>query len=273
MCEVKKERAISASGAQGRESIDAENNAMLSTSQTGENKSFDAESKRDKEAEFDALIENEYKEQFSKKVQKIISRRLKEVKTMKEASDKNEQLVSSLMKKFNIEDGDTEKLERMIDSKMTQKNDNMQEKTAQLLRRLVAENNYLKKSREEDIRRIEMQNRAQILRNQAEETKKVYPEFDFEAQLKNPEFCRLLKVGVSVKNAYEVANIDSILDNNSKNAEKMVVDSIRTKGNRPIENGSDSSGGIILSTNVSKLTKKQRAELAKRAAKGEMIKF
>ena len=82
---------------------------------------------------------------------------------------------------------------------------------------------------------------------------------------------RLLKLGVSVKNAYEVANIDAILENNAKAAERKIVDSIRLKGNRPVENGSKGASGILLSGNASKLSRKERAELAKRAAKGERI--
>lgn len=273
MKETEKKLTISAESAQSREGIDAEKEAAFSTPHTGGDTGFAAGSSRDKEAEFDALIEGEYKEQFSKKVQKIISKRLKEVKSMKEAKDRNTQVVESLLRKFNIEDGDTEKLERMIDEQMKQDNKHTQERQTELLKRLIAENSFLKKRREEDLHNMQLRNRAQQWRTQAEETKKVYPEFDFEAQIKNPEFCRLLKVGVSVKNAYEVVNIDTILDRNSKTAERKVVDSIRSKGSRPVENGSEAHSGILLSGNASKLTKKQRAELAKRAAKGERISF
>ena len=59
----------------------------------------------------------------------------------------------------------------------------------------------------------------------------------------------------------------------AKNAEKKVVDSIRVKANRPTENGSEGGSGILLSGNASKLTKKERADLARRAAKGERITF
>lgn len=266
-----KELTISDSGAQDREGIDVGEKAVVTTPHTGEEKGFAAES-RDKEAEFEMLISGEYKKEFADRVKKIIGRRLKEVKSVKETEKKNAQIVEALMKKFNIEDGDTERLERMIDTHMTQENKNdAQEKTIELIKKLARENSYLKKSRMEDMHRIKVQSQAQKLKEQAEETKKAYSEFDFEEELKNPEFCRLLRVGVSVKNAYEVVNIDSILKSNSKNAEKMVVDSIRSKQARPVENGSDSTGGIILSSNVSKLNKKQRAELAKRAAKGERI--
>lgn len=263
------ELTISAATAVPTDGIDAEKEAALSAPQTGEG-SFDAES--EKEAEFEKLISGEYKKAFGKKVSKIISRRLKEVKEMREENEKNAQIIKMLMEKYDITDRDTQKLERMIKSDMNTTN-SFQEKNAELIRRLIAENTYLKKNREEQLRKIRERSFAQKLREQVEETKKIYRDFDLEKELKNPEFARLLRVGVSVKNAYEVTNIDKIMDKNTKEAEKHVVNSIRAKGARPVENGSSPTSGVILSSDISKLTKKQRAELAKRAAKGEMIEF
>ncbi len=224
--------AISAESAQSGDSKEAGNVAADSRLPAGE-EGLDAEDTKSKEDEFRALIEGEYKEQFNKAVQKIITKRLKEVKGMKEAT----------------------------------------EKAARVIERLLAENSYLKKEQKRRAHDTEVNSLVTEWKQQAEQTKKLYSDFDLKKELENPEFCRLLKLGVGMKTAYEVLNIDSILDKNSKNAEKMVVDSIRLKGNRPVENGSEDAGGIILSSNISKLNKKQRAELAKRAAKGEMIKF
>lgn len=229
----------SAECAQAEDNINAENKAEISTPQTGDEKSFAAGSTRDKDAEFDALIKNEYKEQFSKKVQKIISKRLREVKDLKEEN--------------------------------MRKNTQSDESREEILRRIILENNFLKKRREDELQLMKLRSEAQKLREQAAETKETYPEFDFEKEIKNPEFMRLLKIGVGVKNAYEVVNIDAILENNTKAAEKKVVDSIRLKGNRPVENGSEGAAGILLSGNASKLSRKERAELAKRAARGEKI--
>jgi len=272
MKEDNKKNTISMSAAVTGDCIDAEN-AVVSKLQSGEENSFDAESEEKKAAEFEELIKGKFKKQFSKKVQKIVKSRIKEVKELKETSDKNAEFVSALMEKFNIKDGDTEKLERMIDEMMTHENNNDKTKNTQLLRRLIAENSFLKEERDSKIRAIEARSRAEKWRKEAEETKKAYPDFDINKELENPEFCRLLKAGVGVKSAYEVLNIEAILDKNSKEAEKMVVNSIRLKGNRPVENGSDPTSGIILASNVDKLTKKQRAELAKRAARGEKIEF
>lgn len=273
MKKTKEELILSAAAAEPKDSINAGESAALGTPLAGEKDSFDAESKQTREAEFEKLIEGEFKEEFAARVKKIISRRIKEVKSMKETAEKNEKIIQMLMEKFNIADGDTEKLERMIYTQMNEKATLEKERSNELLRRLIEQNNYLKRMREDESRKAELRARRQILRTQAEETKKAYPDFDFEKQLENEEFVRLVKAGVSVKNAYEVTNIDAILESNSKNAEKMVIDSIRSKGSRPVENGSAPTSGILLSSDISKLTKKERAELAKRAAKGEKIEF
>ena len=273
MKKIKEEIILTKAAAEPKDSIDAEKEATFGMSHTGEENSFDAESTKDREAEFEELITGKYKEEFARKVHKIISRRIKEVKSMKEEAQKNARIVRMLMEKFNIEDEDTEKLERMIDTQMNTTAQLEKERSNELLQRLIAQNNYLKRMRDEEAHKALLKSRREKLRAQAEEAKKAYPDFDFEAQLKSEEFRRLIKAGVSVKNAYEVVNIDAILDKNSKNAEKMVVDSIRSKGNRPVENGSAPTGGILLSSDISKLTKKERAELAKRAAKGERIEF
>lgn len=264
--------AISAESAQSGDSKEAEKVAADSRLTPGE-EGLAAEDKRNKEDEFRALIEGEYKDQFNKTVQKIITKRLREVKTMKETAQKNTQLIETLMKKMGIEDNDSEKLERMIDDMMTQDNSKAWEKTAAIIKKLLAENSYLKEERTKQMQDSKINSLVSQWNTQAEETKKAYSDFDIKKELNNPEFCRLLRLGVGMKTAYEVLNIDAILDKNSKNAEKMVVDSIRFKGNRPVENGSEAGGGIILSSNVSRLNKKQRAELAKRAAKGERISF
>lgn len=263
------ELTISAATAVPTDGIDAEKEAAVSKPHTG-GEGFDAES--EKEAEFERLISGEYKKEFGKKVSKIISRRLKEVKEVRDENEKNAQIIKMLMEKYDITDADTQKLERMIKTDMNRTN-NLQEKNTELIKRLIAENTYLKKNREAELRLMRERAQAQKLRAQVEETKKTYSDFDLEKEIKNPEFARLLSVGVSVKNAYEVTNIDKILDKNSRDAERQVVNSIRAKAVRPVENGSSPTSGVILSSDISKLTKKQRAELAKRAAKGERIEF
>lgn len=267
-----KELAISMPSAEAGNGIDlsAVKEAENGTLQTGEKEGFAAGSEEEKTAEFEALIKGRFKKQFAARVKGIIDRRLREVKKLKDTAERNARIVKSLLEKYNLPEDNTDELERVISTENI-RTEKRPEEMENLLRRLIAENAYLRKMREEEARTLRRKNREESLRSQAEETKKKYPDFDFEKQLENKEFRRLLGLGVSVKNAYEVVNMESILENNSKNAEKSVVDSIRSKAVRPVENGAAGGGGILMAGNASALTKKEREELARRAARGEHI--
>lgn len=268
------ELAIPENGAQQGEGIDAVKKAENGNLQPGGSKeSFDAGSEKEKNAEFEKLISGKFKNQFAQRVQKIIDRRFKEVKNLKETLDKNEKIIGLLMKKYNIEDNDKEKLEKEISGEMENVKTKNESRYENIIKRLIAENVYLKGIRENEENREKAKEKAEKLRKEVEETKKEYSDFDFKEQLKNPEFVRLIKVGVSVKHAYEVTNMDALLETNAKNAEKKIVDSIRSKGVRPVENGSRSTSGMVFENNISRLTKNDRKEIAKRAARGEKISF
>ena len=59
----------------------------------------------------------------------------------------------------------------------------------------------------------------------------------------------------------------------NKSAAQQVTDNVRARGARPAENGVSSGSGFLVKSDVSKLTKKDRAEIARRAAHGEKIVF
>ncbi len=248
----------------------AEMKAEVGNPPSGE-KDLDAEGKR--AAEFEKLISGEFKKEFNERVKKIVSRRLKEVKRVKEKDERNSQIIEKLMSYYNISDNDPDQLERMINKDMENKKSITPNESERLIRRLFAENMLLRKRRGEEEKMRVLKERAQKLKSEAEETKNAYPDFDFEKELKNERFAELLRKGVNMKNAYEALNIDAILESRDKNTQKEIVDSIREKSARPVENGSDSLGGIVFEKNVSRLTKKEREKLAKRAAMGETIRF
>ena len=104
-----------------------------------------------------------------------------------------------------------------------------------------------------------------------------YPSFDLNAEVKNPQFLSMLRAGVPVQHAYEVVHMDQIKAGvaamQAKATEKQVVDGIRAKGARPQENGTTSQGAFIVKDDVSKLSKRDRAEIIRRAARGEHIEF
>lgn len=54
---------------------------------------------------------------------------------------------------------------------------------------------------------------------------------------------------------------------------RQVADNIRSRAERPMENGMSSQSGVVVKNDVSKLTAKDRREIARRAARGEEIRF
>ena len=268
-----KKRTILEQGAPAEVVIEnAENKAEDGTPQKGDTESFDAESNK-KAAEFEKLIRGEYKKEFGDRVRKIIERRLKEVKKVKEESSKNSELTALIMQKYGITDNDTEKLERMIKEDMNTDNKETKNDRDNFIQRLIAQNEALRRENEEAMQREAVRERANKLKEEAQKVKSIYPQFDFNTEIKNEGFVKLLRAGIGMKEAYEVCNIETILKQSEKTAQKKVVDAIRQKGARPVENGTEPGGGIVFEKKISRLTKKQRAELAKRAEKGEKIEL
>ena len=114
-------------------------------------------------------------------------------------------------------------------------------------------------------------------KSEAENVKNIYPGFDFETELSNPKFTRLLGSGVSVKTAFEALHMDDIMGGamayTANKVSKKITDNIRARGARPVENGSNQAAAATIKNDVTKLTAKDRAEIAKRVRNGEKISF
>ena len=90
-------------------------------------------------------------------------------------------------------------------------------------------------------------------------------------------FLSLLKAGVPVAHAYEVVHMEeiktSVAEHTARQTEKQVVDGIRAKGARPMENGTSAQSAFTVKDDPAKWSRKDRAEVARRVAKGETIKL
>jgi hypothetical protein len=142
-------------------------------------------------------------------------------------------------------------------------------------KRMERENAQLKAAAEER-QRVEQANQVQARwMQEAEALKGIYPKFDFEAEAQNPAFARLLRNGVDVRTAYEVAHHDEIISGamqfTAQKVQQKTVNDIRARGMRPDEGGLGRHPAGEGRLDVSKLTRDQRAEMAKRAMRGEKI--
>ena len=112
---------------------------------------------------------------------------------------------------------------------------------------------------------------------QADSTKQIYPSFDLRAEMQNPKFLDLLRSNIDVRTAYEVMHKDDIIAGamqfTAKTVEQKLTNKIIAGGARPAENGNSSQGASVTKSDVSALTRADRAEIARRVARGEKISF
>ena len=112
---------------------------------------------------------------------------------------------------------------------------------------------------------------------QADEAKKVYPSFDIKAEMNNPKFVDLLRSNIDVRTAYEVLHKDEIIPAamqfTAQTVESKLAKKIASNGARPTENGMSSQSAAVVKSDVSQLSKEDRAEIIRRVQRGEKIRF
>ncbi|MCI1958797.1 MAG: hypothetical protein LKJ25_04135 [Clostridia bacterium] len=236
-----------------------------------------------KSEEFKKLIGGEYKDEFTKMTQSIINRRFKETKTLEEHAAKAEPLMKMLAQKYGVESAEPETLIKAIENDNSFYESEAMEKGLSVeqykkIKQLERENEYFKQAQQRQEQEKKNQEIISKWHTQAEETKQTFPDFDFEAECNNPQFTKLLGAGVDVKTAYRTIHMDDIVSGamvkTAKTVENKVVNKIKARGSRPTENGiGNAATAANFKSDVSKLTKADRAEIAKRVARGEIISF
>ena len=112
---------------------------------------------------------------------------------------------------------------------------------------------------------------------QAEAIQKVYPSFDLRAEMNNPKFVDLLRSNIDMRTAYEVLHKDEIIPAamqfTAKTVESKIAKKIAANGARPAENGMSSGSPAVVKSDVSQLSKADRAEIIRRVQRGEKIRF
>ena len=228
------------------------------------------------------MVNGDYKDLYTEETQRIIDRRFRETKGLEETVEGHKPILDMLAQRYNVADGDPAKLlealeaddaywsEAADDAGMTVE----QYKEFQRLQRESEEFHKLKQRKEHE--EAAQQTYAAWMQ-EAETVKAVYPQFDMSTEVQNPEFMSMLRSGVPLRHAYEVAHLDTIkggiAQQTAAKTERAVVENIRAKGNRPAENGVGSGSGITVKNDVSKLSRQDRQEIARRVARGENIMF
>ena len=235
----------------------------------------------DRNAKYEAFIK-EHKDLDDARIQSIVQKRLK---SSKETVDKYNALTPTLeilAKKYGVDATDIEALNKAIEEDDSYFEEEALEKgiTVEQLketRKMEKEYAELKKFKEEQERKENANKIYSQWMEQAESTKQVYPSFDLRAEMQNPKFFELLRSNIDVRTAYEVIHKDDIIAGamqfTAKKVEQNLTNKIIANGARPSENGNSSQGASVTKSDVSTLTKADRAEIARRVARGEKISF
>ena len=232
--------------------------------------------------QYRAMVEGEFKDLYTEDTQRIINRRFKEGKVAEDALQKQQPVIDMLMQRYKIADGDMAKLLTAVendDAYWSEAADEagMTVEAYKEFYRQKRELEAIRKQQTQSQQREAAEKQLQQWYAEGEEVKAAYPGFDLNTEAQNPRFMAMLKSGVPVMHAYKVMHMDEIMTDAmqtaAKRSEQAVVNNIRARGSRPAENGLSSQSAFTVKDDVSKLSKKDRAEIARRAARGEVIKF
>lgn len=134
-----------------------------------------------------------------------------------------------------------------------------------ILENLLERENMRNADYEEKLKGFQVREFENALLKEEAELKKTYPEFSLEKELSNDVFRKLIEAGLDMKTAFEAVHLEEVRKKAEKTAEP--------KKKRPVENGSLGTDSAIFKSGVYALSKKDRQELAKRAQRGEVIRF
>jgi len=222
----------------------------------------------------------EYKDIDQKRYQESFNRRFKEVKGMEAELASYKELADMLRGKYGTDDvaqlktaltEDTEYWEAVAEEH------GMTVEQYHAMQKLERENEELRAIRQRQIGQQQFQQQLDEWYRSADKVKELYPSFDFKTEVQNPEFIKLLKSGNTVEHAYKVLHFDELTQNAARvaaqTADAQAQARIKQKASRPSENGTSSKSAVIVKNDVSSLTRKERAEIARRVQRGEKIVF
>lgn len=241
----------------------------------------------DKRTAFEQMIKGEYKDEYNARVQDAISKRFKSSEAVAERQKALTPILEILANKYGIDASDIDKMDLDKLGKAIMEDDSYFEaealekgvpvETLKALKRMEAENKQMKEAMENRQRQDRNRKAYEELVRQSESVKSVYPGFDLKSEMENPNFGRLIAAGVDARTAYEVVHRDEIqpamAQHIAQKTAERIANNIQSGARRPAENGANSQNSAVTKTDVTKLTKEDRAEIARRVARGEKIRF
>lgn len=236
----------------------------------------------DRQRAYKDFITGDYKDLYQQDIQRIINQRFKQTKELEGKQAKSQPILDMLSQRYGVTDGDMDKLMQAVQGDHAYWQEAADEVGMTVeqymeMQKLRRENQALLDAKKAQQSREQADRQLAAWTEQERELKALYPSFDINAETQNPRFMQMLRSGVPMQQAYEVIHLDDIKSGvqraTAKAAEKHMADNIRARGNRPAENGSSGNAGFVYKSDVSKLSKTDRANIARQVRAGKTIKF
>lgn len=228
----------------------------------------------------------EHKDLYQKNMDKALNKRFKAAKVLEEENKalktqqaELEPMLDILKNKYGAED-----VKGLLDA--IENDDNLYEELAfnkgmsveqyKEWSAMQRENAALKAQQEEIERKQQEEAKFGAWLEQAEDTKRIYPDFDLLEECKNPQYLMMLDCGVHPTAAYQALHMKDVLGGFGKvvaeETQLATAKSIASGGSRPTENG---SGAAVKTgkTDIKSLTAKEMEEIDRRVLRGEKITF
>lgn len=262
----------------------------VAAAQTAENRPASGEEKPDLDTRFEELISGDYREAFERRMENATKERLrkqgakhaKALGDLQAQMDKKDTVLNLIGSKYGIMDGNLERIQQEIENDTTYWEDAAAKEGMSVdqymhMKKIERENAQFRKAQDDAAR---LQKRDQILakwNGEAAELGKIYPSFNLQAELENPQFANLIGSGVEMRTAYEVLHHDEIMRgamaHTAKTVAKKQIDAIKNGQSHPVEGAMSSGKAVKTSKDISKMSLTEMKEYAKRAGNGEKITF
>jgi len=229
-------------------------------------------------------VKKKFKDQYGRDVQSAVQDRFKNQKDANETLAKLEPALKALARQRGIDEGNLEELADNILS-----DDSLFEEEAEAagmtvdgyrtFQAMQAENQRMKAQEQQEQQEMLVRQHIQRLVQQAEEMKKIYPDFDLQKEMQNETFRRLVapNSGLKVADAfYAVHHTElepQVMAYGIRTAKQQMSQTLAANQSRPVEGAIKGGAPADVAIDPRQLNRQERQKLIERARRGEKIIF
>lgn len=231
---------------------------------------------------FDDYVK-QHKDEATKWFQKQFNARHRDYNQLKERADASNTILDMLATKFGIQDRNdiaaiTQALENddyLYAERAEANNRSIEEQRNWDL--MERENRQFRETQKQMQAQQNMQRQLAEWEQQSNNLKQIFPNFNLDNELQNPEFTQMLQNGMSMERAFYAIHGEEIttgaMQYTAQAVRQATAEDIAARKTRPRENGLASNAAAKVSKDVHNLTKAERAALAAQSLKGQPIRF